>query len=111
MRNYLPFLGPGPFMPRRRYCLAFIFYGFLILRLIHTGYPPLFSFLLALIVGALAIYALGALACNSPKIGQWAKEEQKSAKTMLSLLIVATLALVTAACFFPLPERGTFKLW
>lgn len=101
----------GPLLAKPRYYLAFIFYGFLVLRLVHTGYPPIFSFLLALATGLGAIYALGALASDSPKIRLWPREERQSAKTMLYLLLLATLALIVAAFFFPLPERGSFTLW
>ena len=106
-----PFLPWPPFVPCRRYYLAVIFYGFLILRLVHTGYAPIFSFLLALLVGSLAIYALGALAANSLHPHQWPKAELKSAKTLLFLLCVATCVLCLCASFFPLPERGSFQLW
>ena len=96
---------------RPRYYLAFICYGFLVLRLVHTGYPPVFSFLLALAAGLGAIYALGALASDSPKIRPWPQAERQSAKIMAYLLLLATLALIAASLVFPLPERGSFKFW
>ena len=107
----MSFQGQKSLLARPRYYLAFIAYGFLVLRLIHTGYPPIFSFLLALAAGLGAIYALGALASDSPKIPLWPKAERQSAKIMAFLLLLATLALIVASLLFPLPERGSFKFW
>ena len=100
-----------PFVLGMRYSFSFIIYAFLLLRLIHTGYAPIFSLLLALLIGILTIYVLGALASNSINPQHWPKAEQKSAKALLGLLCVVTSLLCLCVCFFPLPKRGSLLLW